>query len=166
VSKTKNKLCISTGFLAGNLEIDDTSEANELAISLESFIEQHWPDADVQVPWRHGQGSLPFVLRTYVTDNTTTDFHQTEYDVDNVVRWFFEYRQSGLDLSADDLCRLSGLTLAGWGISEDTKVIVFPDRINATTADGFSIQDLASGNPKLTKSVWGKALTFVNGGRK
>jgi hypothetical protein len=153
-----SKLCISTGFLAGNLDIEDTSEANELAISLESFIEQHWPDASVQVPWQHGQGTVPFGLRTYVTDNTPANFSQTEAEVDEVVERFFELRTTGIRLSAETLCELSGLSLEEWGLDEDTKVIVFPDRINATTTAGLGIPDIAAGNESLEKKVWQAAL--------
>ena len=162
MSKTKNKLCISTGFLAGNCEIDDTSEANELAISLESFIEQHWPEANVQVLWQHGQGSVPYKLRTYVTDNTPKDFSEIENEVDNVVRSFFDYRQTGIGMSADNLCNLSGLSLEDWGLDEDTSVIVFPDRINATTASGLGIPDIASGNDALEKTVWAAAVEWFS----
>ena len=88
-----NKLCISTGFLAGNLEIDDTAEAQRLADSLASFIKHYWPDADVKVPWQHGQGSVPFGLRTYVTDNTPANFSQTEAAIDELVERFFEIQR-------------------------------------------------------------------------
>jgi hypothetical protein len=157
-----NKLCISTGFLAGNLEIDDTAEAQRLAESLATAIRQKWPDADVKVPWQHGQGSVPFGLRTYVTDNTPANFSQTEAEVDEFVEEFFELRTTGISLSADKLCELSGLSLEDWGLDEDTSVIVFPDRINATTASGLGIPDIASGNDALEKKVWAAAVEWFS----
>lgn len=157
-----NKLCISTGFLAGNLEIDNTAEAQRLADTLATAIRLKWPDADVKVTWQYGQGSVPFDLRTYVTDNTPSNLSQTEAEVDEFVEEFFEFRTIGISLSADKLCELSGLSLEDWGLDEDDSVIVFPDRINATTASGLGIPDIASGNDALENKVWAAAVEWFS----
>jgi hypothetical protein len=105
---------------------------------------------------------VPFGLRTYVTDNTPANFSQTEAEVDEFVEEFFELRTTGISLSADKLCELSGLSLEDWGLDEDTSVIVFPDRINATTASGLGIPDIASGNDALEKKVWAAAVEWFS----
>jgi hypothetical protein len=156
-----NKLCISTGFLAGNLEIDDTAEAQRLADSLATAIRQKWPDADVKVPWQHGQGSVPFGLRTYVTDNTPANFSQAEAVVNEFVEQFFEFRTTGIDLSAETLCKLSGLSLEEWGLDASSNVVVYPDLINALTASGLRIPDIAAGNDSLEDSVWQAAFKWA-----
>jgi hypothetical protein len=69
-----------------------------------------------------------------------------------------------ISLSAETLCRLSGLSLEDWGLDEDASVIVFPDRINATTASGLGIPDIASGNDALERKVWQAAVEWLNGG--
>ena len=159
-----NKLCISTGFLAGNLEIDDTSEAQALADSLASFIKHYWPDTDVKVPWQHGQGSVPFGLRTYVTDSTPSNFSQTEADIDDLVERFFELRTTGISLSAKTLCKLSGLSLEEWGLDEGCTVVVFPDCVNGSSESGHDLPDLAAGNHELEKKVWAAAVEWFKGG--
>jgi hypothetical protein len=156
-----NKLCISTGFLAGNLEIDDTAEAQRLADSLATAIRQKWPDADVKVPWQHGQGSVPFGLRTYVTDNTPSNFSQTEAAVDEFVEEFVELRTNGIPLTANTLCKISGLSLEEWGLDEGCTVFVFPDCIGGSSESGQDLPDLAAGNDSLEDSVWQAALKWA-----
>ena len=68
-----------------------------------------------------------------------------------------------ISLSAETLCKLSGLSLEDWGIDEDTSVIVFPDRINATTAAGLGIPDIAAGNAALERKVWQAAVEWLKG---
>jgi hypothetical protein len=75
-----------------------------------------------------------------------------------------EFAKTGISLSADTLCNLSGLSLEDWGLDEDTSVIVFPDRINATTASGLGIPDIAAGNAALEKKVWAAAVEWFKGG--
>lgn len=156
-----NKLFISTGFLAGNLEVDDTAEAQRLADSLATAIRQQWPDADVKVPWQHGQGSVPFGLRTYVTDNTPSNFSQTEAEVEEFVKEFFELRTTGIGLSAETLCKLSGLSLEEWGLDEGCTVVVFPDCIGGLGSQGHDLPDLAAGNDSLEDSVWQAAFKWA-----
>ena len=159
-----NKLFISTGFLAGNLEIDDTAEAQRLADSLATAIRQKWPDADVKVPWQHGQGSVPFGLRTYVTDNTPASFSQSEAVVDEFVEEFFQLRTTGIPLTANTLCKISGLSLEEWGLDEGCTVVVFPDCINGSSESGHDLPDLAAGNHELEKKVWAAAVKWSQGG--
>ena len=161
VEKEVNKLCISTGFLAGNLEIDDTAEAQRLADSLATAIRQKWPEADVKVPWQFGQGSVPFGLRTYVTDNTPANFSQGEAVVNEFVEAFFELRTTGIRLSSETLCKLSGLSLEEWGLDEGCTVVVFPDCINGSSESGHDLPDLAAGNDSLEDSVWQAAFKWA-----
>jgi hypothetical protein len=151
------KLFISTGFLAGNLEIDDTAEAQRLADSLATAIRQEWPDADVKVPWQHGQGSVPFELRTYV--NTPSSFSQTL--LEEFVEEFFELRTTGISLTSNTLCKLSGLSLEEWGLDEGCTVVVFPDCINGLSESGQDLPDLAAGNDSLEDSVWQAAFKWA-----
>ena len=43
-------------------------------------------------------------------------------------------------------------------------MIVFPDRINAKTASGLGIPDIAEGNAALEKKVWAAAVEWLKGG--
>lgn len=69
-----------------------------------------------------------------------------------------------ISLSATTLCEISGLSLEEWGLDESSNVAVYPDCINALTASGLRIPDIASGNSELESRVWAAAVKWQNGG--
>ena len=148
----------------------DTYDQELLLSAIREFIEKQHPDATIsclQIGHRQGDEWARIDGDIDAGDELIGDFferHGADEDLFEEKEEDAELRTTGISLSAETLCKLSGLSLEDWGIDEDTSVIVFPDRINATTASGLGIPDIASGNDALEKKVWAAAVEWLNGG--
>lgn len=69
---------------------------------------------------------------------------------------------TGIDMTASTLAKISGMSLEQWGLDEGSTVVVYPDRINATTESGMLIADIAAGNDDLEQRVWAAAMNWAN----
>jgi hypothetical protein len=59
-----------------------------------------------------------------------------------------------IQLTAAELCEVSGLTLEQWGIDATTRVVVAEEFANGYTRDGVVLPDLCGGNVGLQRRVW------------
>lgn len=62
-----------------------------------------------------------------------------------------------INLTAKELCDISGLTLEAWGIDATTQIVVAETFVNGYTEDGVDLPDLCSGNAGLQRRVWREA---------
>ena len=69
---------------------------------------------------------------------------------------------TGINMTASTLAKISGMSLEQWGLDEGSTVVVYPDRINATTECGMLIADIAAGNDDLERRVWAAAVDWAN----
>ena len=160
---------ISISICPASLEYTDgdTYHEGRLLAAIREFIEKKHPGATIsclQIGHRQGE-SFAIVDGSHdAGDDLLAEFYERHgADEDLFVEdEDAELRTTGISLSADTLCNLSGLSLEDWGIDEDTNVIVFPDRVNATTASGLGIPDIASGNDALEKKVWQAAVEWFS----
>lgn len=162
---------ISISICPATLQFDngDTYDEQKLLAAIRAFIEQKHPSAVIsclQIGHRQGdQWAKIDGNRDRGADLLSEFYERHSGDEDLFVESEeAELRQTGIRLSVETLCNLSGLSLEDWGLDEDTNVIVFPDRINATTASGLGIPDIASGNSELESRVWQAAVKWLNGG--
>ena len=160
---------ISISICPTSLQFDngDTYDEQKLLAAIRKFIEQQHPGATIsclQIGHRQGdQWAKVDGNRDRGEYLLSGFFERHSGDEDLFVESDdAEFRTIGISLSADKLCELSGLSLEDWGLDEDTSVIVFPDRINATTASGLGIPDIASGNDALEKKVWAAAVEWFS----
>ena len=147
----------------------DTHNEQKLLAAIRKFIEKKHPGATIsclKVGERQGE-SFAIVDGSHdAGDDLLVEFyerHGADEDLFEEEDDDAELRTTGISLSADTLCNLSGLSLEDWGIDYDTSVIVFLDRINATTASGLGIPDIAAGNAALEKKVWAAAVKWFKG---
>lgn len=162
---------ISIKICPATLEYDngDTHDEQRLLAAIRKFIEEKHPGATIsclKVGERQGE-SFAIVDGSYdAGDDLLAEFYERHgADEDLFVESEdAELCTTGISLSAETLCNLSGLSLEEWGLDEDTNVVVFPDRINATTASGLGIPDIASGNSDLESRVWAAAVKWQSGG--
>ena len=163
---------ISISICPTSLEFDngDTYHEGRLLAAIREFIEKKHPGATIsclQIGHQTGHEWAKIDGDEEAGSDLLSDFyerHGADEDLFEEEDDDAELRKTGISLSADTLCNLSGLSLEDWGIDEDTSVIVFPDRINATTASGLGIPDIASGNAALEKKVWAAAVEWLKGG--
>lgn len=80
---------ISTGFLAGNLFVDDGDDqgvydvdasAAKYAEMCREALEREFPGAEISVPYEvNAQGAIPLPLQTVVTDPDGVDYQPGDY---------------------------------------------------------------------------------------
>ena len=161
---------ISISICPTSLQYDngDTHDEQRLLAAIREFIEKKHPGATIsclQIGHRQGDSFAIIDGSHDAGDDLLAEFYERHgADEDLFVEEEdAELRTTGIGLSAETLCNLSGLSLEDWGLDEDTNVIVFHDRINATTASGLGIPDIAAGNAALEKKVWAAAVEWLKG---
>lgn len=162
---------ISISICPASLEFDngDTYHEGRLLAAIREFIEKKYPGATIsclQIGDRQGE-SFAIVDGSHdAGDDLLVEFYEKHGNDEDlfVEDEDAELRQTGIGLSAETLCNLSGLSLEDWGLDEDTTVIVFPGKINATTASGLGIPNIAAGDEALEKKVWAAAVKWLKGG--
>ena len=162
---------ISISICPATLEYDngDTHDEQRLLAAIRDFIEKKHPGATIsclKVGERQGE-SFAIVDGSYDDgDDLLAEFYE-RHGADEelfVESEDAELRTTGIGLSAETLCNLSGLSLEDWGLDEGCKVVVFPDCINGSSESGHDLPDLAAGNAALEKKVWAAAVEWQKGG--
>jgi hypothetical protein len=159
---------ISISICPTSLQFDngDTYHEGRLLAAIREFIEKKHPGATIsclQIGHRQGDAWAKLDGDSEDGEDLLVEFYET-HGADEDLFVDDELRTTGISLSAKTLCKLSGLSLEDWGLDEDTNVIVFPGKINATTASGLGIPNIAAGDAALEKRVWAAAVKWFNGG--
>ena len=164
---------ISISICPTSLQYDngDTHDEQRLLAAIRKFIEGKHPGATIsclKVGERQGE-SFAIVDGSYDDgDDLLAEFYERHgADEDLFVEdEDAELRKTGIGLSADTLCNLSGLSLEDWGLDEGCKVVVFPDCINGSSESGHDLPDLAAGNHELEEKVWAAAVKWAKGDKQ
>ena len=162
---------ISISICPASLEFDngDTYDEGRLLAAIRKFIEQQHPGATIsclQIGHRQGD-SFAIVDGSHdAGDDLLVEFYERHGNDEDlfVEDDEAELRTTGIGLSAETLCKLSGLSLEDWGLDEGCTVVVFPDCINGSSESGHDLPDLAAGNHELEKKVWAAAVEWFKGG--